>query len=205
LPPTLIYDLAYGNDGSVYAATETGPYRWHPSLNSWQSLAEPGLPITTFWSVEVVDNGSVARFATYGRGIWDWRVGPPIGLAAVVRYGENLGGANVLDLDTRTLPLLGTTFVLDVVSPNLGARTGIVYTSLFGIATPFGGGTVLCDPVLSTFRLRVDEFGTGSVRFVVPNDPSLAGSNLYFQALIFDPTMPQGYALSNGLEARFGY
>jgi hypothetical protein len=43
------------------------------------------------------------------------------------------------------------------------------------------------------------------VRFVVPNDPSLAGSNLYFQALIFDPTMPQGYALSNGLEARFGY
>ena len=205
LPPTLIYDLAYGNDGSVYAATETGPYRWHPSLNSWQSLAEPGLPITTFWSVEVVDNGSTARFATYGRGIWDWRVGPPIGLAAVVRYGENLGGANVLDLDTRTLPLLGTTFVLDVVSPNLGARTGIVYTSLFGIATPFGGGTVLCDPVLSTFRLRIDEFGTGSVRFVVPNDPSLAGSNLYFQALIFDPAMPQGYAFSNGLEARFGY
>lgn len=205
LPATLIYDLAYGNDGSVFAATEAGPYRWHPSLGSWQSLAEPGVPITIFWSVEVVDNGQIARFGTYGRGIWDWRIGPPTGAAAFVRYGDNLGGANILDLDTQTLPILGTTVVFDVRSPNLGARTGILYTSLFGSAQPFGGGTVLCSPLQNTYRLRMDDTGMAQLRFPVPVDPALVGASLYFQAMVFDSSMPQGFAFSNGLEARFGY
>ncbi|MFN9787623.1 MAG: hypothetical protein ACK57N_13720 [Planctomycetia bacterium] len=205
LPSTLIYDLAYGNDGSVFAATEAGPYRWHPSLGSWQSLAEPGLPITVFWSVEVVDAGATARFATYGRGIWDWRIGPPTGAASFAAYGTGLGGANILSLDTRTLPILGTTVVFDVVSPNLGARSGILFNSTFGGSASFGGGTVLCDPVLSTRRFLLDDTGMGQVRFAVPNDPTIVGTTMYFQAMVFDPTVAQGYAFSNGLEASFGH
>jgi hypothetical protein len=205
LPSTLIYDLAYGNDGSVFAATEAGPYRWHPSLGSWQSLAEPGVPITIFWSVEVVDDGQVARFGTYGRGIWDWRIGPPTGAASFVAYGTGLGGANILSLDTRTLPILGTTVVFDVVSPNLGVRSGILFTSNFGGSASFGGGTVLCDPVLSTRRFLLDDTGMGQVRFAVPNDPTIVGTTMYFQAMVFDETVAQGYAFSNGLEASFGH
>jgi hypothetical protein len=45
----------------------------------------------------------------------------------------------------------------------------------------------------------------GQVRFAVPNDPTIVGTTMYFQAMVFDETVAQGYAFSNGLEASFGH
>ncbi|MBK7874720.1 MAG: hypothetical protein IPJ77_03050 [Planctomycetes bacterium] len=79
LPSTLVYDLAWATDGSedVYAATENGPYRYDAQQFHWVAISENRTPITTYWSVEIVNQGRTARFATYGRGIWDFELPPP--------------------------------------------------------------------------------------------------------------------------------
>jgi hypothetical protein len=76
-PQTLFYDLATDpvGGGDVYAATESGPYRFRAATGAWESLLEPPAPLTTFWSVERLPDR--LRFGTYGRGIWDYVVPTP--------------------------------------------------------------------------------------------------------------------------------
>ena len=78
LPHTLVLDLAFDSRGEVlYAATEAGAYRCRLASGRWENLMGRSAPATTYWSVEVVAP-DVARFGTYGRGIWDWRPGFPL-------------------------------------------------------------------------------------------------------------------------------
>jgi photosystem II stability/assembly factor-like uncharacterized protein len=89
LPQTLVYDLAWATDGSgdLYAATESGPYRYDTQQLTWVPIAENRTPITTWWSVEIVNQGRTARFGSYGRGIWDYELPPPppMGLRPTLR------------------------------------------------------------------------------------------------------------------------
>ncbi len=207
LPATHVYDLAYAEDGSgdVYAATEAGAWRWHRASSIWVNAMQLGTPITLYWSVEAVPASNVMRFGTYARGMWDYRLpgSPPI--ACWVRHGDGLGGANVLDLSSPTPPVIGSTATLYVTAPGPGERAGWMLYSNFGGSVPFGGGTLLTDPIVRVQRLSVDFAGGGSVRYVIPDDPFLASTSKYVQALLVDPGQPGGYALSNSLEAKFGY
>jgi photosystem II stability/assembly factor-like uncharacterized protein len=74
LPDTLIYGLVVAEDGSdrVYASTETAAYELDPNTGNWRDLTEATAPVTIYWSVEWVPSEDAARFATYGRGIWDY-------------------------------------------------------------------------------------------------------------------------------------
>ena len=74
LPSTLIYDLAIAANGTVFAAGEQGAYRRSPTDSGWVDITGNEAPITTYWSVEYVPAIDVARFGTYGRGIWDYQV-----------------------------------------------------------------------------------------------------------------------------------
>jgi hypothetical protein len=206
LPPTHVYDLAYAEDGSgdVYAATEAGAWRYDRAAGSRVNIMQLGTPITLYWSVEAVPSRNVMRFGTYARGIWDYRLPPVTPVAQWTRYGENLGGANVLDLHSATPPSIGTTAILDVAAPDQGERTGWILHSVFGGSAPFAGGTLLVDPISSMQRLRVEHIGTGMARFHIPNDPYLIGTLHFLQAVLVDPNQPGGLALSNGLEAQFG-
>ncbi len=206
LPATHVYDLAYAEDGSgdVYAATEAGAWRYDSVNASWVNIMQLGTPITLYWSVEAVPLRGLMRFGTYARGIWDYRLPPVQPVAQWVRYGENLGGANVLDLDSSTPPSIGTTAILDIAAPDQGQRTGWILHSIFGGSAPFAGGTLLADPISGMQRLRLESIGTGTARFRIPNDPFLIGTSHYMQAVLVDPNQPGGFSLSNGLEARFG-
>jgi photosystem II stability/assembly factor-like uncharacterized protein len=77
LPNTLVLGLALGGASGeiLFAATEAGPYAWDPATGQWSSLLGTEAPVTTYWSVEWVPELGVARFGTYGRGIWDYQ--PP--------------------------------------------------------------------------------------------------------------------------------
>lgn len=75
LPATLVYDIDINPEGNVlFAATEVGPYAFVHSLNRWEDIAGVYAPDQTYWSVEYVPHLQTARFATYGRGIWDFNV-----------------------------------------------------------------------------------------------------------------------------------
>lgn len=89
LPSTFVYGLAYALDGSgdIFAATESGAYQFVAASGAWQNIMDNHTPITTYWSVEMVDGGQKARFGTYGRGIWDFGLPPaPPGPLVPTRY-----------------------------------------------------------------------------------------------------------------------
>jgi hypothetical protein len=76
LPNTMVFDLASSYDGQLmFAATEAGPYVYILDSMRWYDLKTETTPVQTYWSVEWVDADSVARFGTYGRGIWDLQIG----------------------------------------------------------------------------------------------------------------------------------
>ncbi|UTW60968.1 T9SS type A sorting domain-containing protein [bacterium SCSIO 12741] len=79
LPRTLVYDITGGGQDSVmYAATEVGPYVWHSRTNRWYEMSKNQAPDQVYWSVEFVESEKLARFGTYGRGIWDFQIDTPV-------------------------------------------------------------------------------------------------------------------------------
>jgi len=75
LPQTMIYDIATTlGDEFIFAATELGPYVYTTETNQWASLNAGYAPDQVYWTVEFVDEIKTARFGTYGRGIWDFKL-----------------------------------------------------------------------------------------------------------------------------------
>jgi len=82
LPKTLIYKIAISDDEKyVFAATESGPYVYIESLKKWFSLAGKDSPDQTYWSVEYLPGQRTARFCTYGRGLWDFKIEEELGVS----------------------------------------------------------------------------------------------------------------------------
>lgn len=78
LPNTLVFDLAASQDGNhLFAATEVGPFYFDRDSNQWLDISGLAAPDQRYWSVDFIDQpgGGVARFATYGRGLWDLTLG----------------------------------------------------------------------------------------------------------------------------------
>lgn len=200
LPDTLAYDLAEAPDGTLYAATETSAWKREPGSPAWVDITANDAPITTYWSVEIVPGKAVARFGTYGRGMWDYALDAPCGYEA---YGVGLGGSNVLSLDTTSDGSLGTTHTLSATGgvPN---ETGYLVLGLVTAQLPIFGGSLLIDPgAMALIPIAADGVGTADVPIPVPLDPGLAGVELAWQVVLRDGSQPGGWALSNGLLGTF--
>ncbi|MFA7410308.1 MAG: T9SS type A sorting domain-containing protein, partial [Bacteroidales bacterium] len=62
-------------DGSLlFAASEVAPWVYVKSEDQWYDLSGIGAPQQTWWSVDYVPSLKTARFGTYGRGIWDFKI-----------------------------------------------------------------------------------------------------------------------------------
>ena len=79
LPDTLVYGLVEAMDGSgcVFAGTASSAYQRCPEDEEWVDITDATAPTTTFWSVHALPHENSARFGTYGRGIWDYRMDTP--------------------------------------------------------------------------------------------------------------------------------
>ncbi|MBC8173921.1 MAG: T9SS type A sorting domain-containing protein [Chitinophagales bacterium] len=88
LPSTLVYDMAaLPNDSLIFAATEVGPYIYVKDENKWYDLAADAAPFQVYWSVDYVDEIHTARFGTYGRGIFDFKMyyeEPPVNITEII-------------------------------------------------------------------------------------------------------------------------
>ena len=92
LPNTLVFEMAINEDGSLlFAASEIGPYVWVKSENRWYDLAAGVAPEQTYWTVDYVPALRTARFGTYGRGIWDFRVTEYTGMDQILVHHESMG------------------------------------------------------------------------------------------------------------------
>ena len=79
LPSTMVFKLAgTPADEFIFAATESGPYVYVKETQQWYELSGDVAPEQRYWALEYIDEMKTARFATYGRGAWDFRVSTPL-------------------------------------------------------------------------------------------------------------------------------
>lgn len=75
IPSTLFYDIELNSEESLlFAATEIGPFVYHFYEKKWYFLGGSNCPDNIFWDVEYLQSLNTVRFATYGRGIWDFKI-----------------------------------------------------------------------------------------------------------------------------------
>ncbi|MEQ1554968.1 MAG: T9SS type A sorting domain-containing protein, partial [Ferruginibacter sp.] len=73
LPSTLINELAANNDESMlFAATDAGPYVYIVANDQWYPMIGANTPLQVYRSVEYIRSSNTVRFATYGRGVFDF-------------------------------------------------------------------------------------------------------------------------------------
>jgi hypothetical protein len=70
-------------DEFLFAATELGPYVYVPSSSTWYYLGGDSAPDQAYWWVEYISEMKTARFSTYGRGVWDFKITSPLSIQAV--------------------------------------------------------------------------------------------------------------------------
>ena len=75
LPATTVFEMVYSPDEKfIFASTEAGPYVYIVNKNRWYNLADGSAPNQRYWSVEFLKGQNKVRYATYGRGIWDFEI-----------------------------------------------------------------------------------------------------------------------------------
>jgi len=75
IPRTLVFEMAINEMGTLlFAATEVGPFVYIVCEDRWYDLTGAGAPEQTYWSVDYIPSVRTARFGTYGRGIWDFKI-----------------------------------------------------------------------------------------------------------------------------------
>ncbi len=75
LSHTLVSGLALSNDESIlFAASEIGAYAYFQNDSAWINISDSIAPDVPYWDVEFVPQLNIARFATYGRGVWDFEL-----------------------------------------------------------------------------------------------------------------------------------
>jgi hypothetical protein len=76
LPDTMVFQLVVSSDERiVYAATQVGAYACVEE-REWHDISGVSGPDQSYWAVDFIPSIDTARFATYGRGIWDFTVIP---------------------------------------------------------------------------------------------------------------------------------
>ena len=78
LPDTLVYTLVEASDesGTIFAGTQTAAYRRDPGDDAWEDITTDVAPVTIYWDAEALADQNTIRFATYGRGVWDYQLDP---------------------------------------------------------------------------------------------------------------------------------
>jgi hypothetical protein len=85
LKNSLIFEMTCNENGSLlFAASEVGPWVYIVSKNQWFNLSGIGAPQQTYWGVDYIPSLRTARFGTYGRGIWDFRIAQFNGLEDII-------------------------------------------------------------------------------------------------------------------------
>ena len=110
-------------------------------------------------------------------------------------YDLNASPLNVLEIHGLGLPRVGGS--MDITTPN--AVDGLVLTAVSAAPAngPLFGGQLLIDP----FQLLGTWFGPQTIAIPVPDQPTIAGAQFFFQSLQLDLAQPQGFLFSDGLRA----
>lgn len=177
-------------------------------LTDWGSGRRGAVHVTALAEIATA-TWLAADDGAFGREPWryDAAASP---LAWVLPYGTACNGSTGKPrIGSNGLPTIGNaTFAvtLDQALPNSFAWSGVSYAA-GGLAIGGGCFQLLADPLFPLALLPVDVTGRSALPLAIPNTPSLAGADLFFQWAVQDPlgAFLDGYSVSNALQLRLGY
>ena len=202
------YDYRNGSKADIYFNRSTdGGANW---LKSDVRLDADGLGISHSFDARVASGG------THPYVVWqDRRSGPGYDIYFNIPFGFHaygLGtagsGGQVPQLVGGGFATLGSTVALFEWN-GLGGAVGAMFIGGGRISTPYGGGTLFVLPRLTVTiglggPVGLPGLGSGALPLPVPNDATLVGAKLNFQALFLDPGAPLGLSMTNGIEMWIG-
>ncbi len=151
MPNTFVYKMAVNEDESlVFAATESGPYVYVAADNMWYDMMGMGAPQQTYTDVQYLPQIQTVRFSTYGRGVWDFRLGDVM-FANTCNFTVDL---NLITQDTCAGATQTIVATLNGLNPN---------DAIFNWSNSLGNNDTV-DVVLnssSTYTLSVIDANTG--------------------------------------------
>lgn len=102
LPQTLVFEICASDDETLlFAGTAAGPYVYVREDKKWYSLTGVETPLQDYVSVEYISSSQTVRFATFGRGIWDFKITNLVLPVAYNRFTATPQNSNV-SLDWAT-------------------------------------------------------------------------------------------------------
>jgi len=85
LPSTMVHEMVMDPaEKFLFAATDAGPYVYSMEAEQWFDIAGISAPLQQYISVEFIPTEHIVRFATWGRGIWDFNMTQTVGLETYV-------------------------------------------------------------------------------------------------------------------------
>jgi hypothetical protein len=121
-----------------------------------------------------------------------------------VQYGTGLAGTSGVPNISWSGPwTFGSSQFAITVSSAKPSTPGILAYSGAPSSIPLFGGTLLIDLTAPTL-MNVASNGAGNVSkpLAIPNQMSLVGMHVYFQAGFLDSAAPQGISLTRGLDVK---
>ena len=160
-------------------------------------------PAVGTWTIRVV--GSNVPQGPCGFGLCATANIDGVGSAEVELYGAGKPGLLGEPVIAGTSPVIGTNWTL-TVSNAYGNSLGVGVVGETPDSIPFDGGTVLATPQI-LFQFNTGFLGFFAVPVAIPNTPSLAGAELFWQVWIGgDPgASGEGWAATRGLRMHVGY
>ena len=230
-PPRAGASLLFDNNTGLYvlhggyASSQTASIplsdTWVFDGTSWTdvsaSYGNPTAPRVRFSSSEgpanlhVLFGGAATFFGAPDN--QTWVQGP---LAAASPFGAGCaGGLGTPSLSAGTRPVLGTNFRLDVASLPPGSSFCFGFAGFSDTTSPLGplplnlapfGLGAGCNLLTSSEATNLFPVSgtSGSVTFNLAAVPAFSGLVYFYQFASIDPFAPGGFALSNGVRARFG-
>jgi hypothetical protein len=128
-----------------------------------------------------------------------------LALASWRSYGVGYAGTlGAPVLAPRANPVINHNFALDLSNSRGVSTSGLVFAGIADANTPTtAGGTLLVTPIVA-IPLAVPASGA-SLSGSVPNDPTLAGTSLFFQGIEADAGAPHGISFSAGVRVVLGF
>jgi len=107
LGATTVYNMVLSTDGKyLFAASTYAPYVYVISENKWYNLGEGAAPDQQFYNVEYIPSIKTARYTTYGRGIWDFKIDtyvlPKYTITASAGTGGTISPSGAVIVDSNT-------------------------------------------------------------------------------------------------------
>ena len=165
---------------------------------SWRSMATANGAIASITSGMAVHNGELitnGRVVHADGSVSNWRrfgtAWTPLGLELAREDGRPvLTGAGALEA--------GGAFTLSLTAAPPGSPA-VLLVALESAPTPFRGGTLVARTFLDALPLATDASGALELPYTWPAGLR-AGTSVYLQCAVKDPTAPHGVSLSNALE-----